>query len=80
MREAVVSGDFSNTARQSWVVEPDAERGGSLMSDTNESARKVWLEKKWKQDRETFAFARSRARLFDGDDCGDPVRFNIVCW
>jgi hypothetical protein len=32
MRDAVVSGDFGEVpARQSWVVEPDAERGGSLM-------------------------------------------------
>jgi len=31
MREAVVSGDFGGTTRQSWVVEPDAERGGSLI-------------------------------------------------
>jgi hypothetical protein len=32
MREGVLSGDFSNTVRQSWLVEPDAERGGSLIS------------------------------------------------
>lgn len=31
MREGVVSGDFTNVERQNWVVEPDMERGGSLM-------------------------------------------------
>ncbi len=32
MRDAVVSGDFSNTERQNWLIEPDAERGGSLLT------------------------------------------------
>jgi hypothetical protein len=31
MRDAVVSGDFSNTARLNWIVEPDDARGGSLI-------------------------------------------------
>lgn len=31
MRDGVVSGDFRNVERLNWFVEPDMERGGSLI-------------------------------------------------
>lgn len=31
MRDGVVSGDFRNVERLNWFVEPDTERGGSLI-------------------------------------------------